>query len=261
MVPPLHRYGGKLRLPVARPAPLRCLRLAVTIARSCVLLPHRVERFEVGAWALGLRPGALPLPATESTGPPRFLGNPSACAPCSPTPVGPPRQAMRRVGTAAAQKTTAAPASSFISRLNHTARTLPVYASQPGSPPNHATLGSGWSPAFAGRDCPAGFLCKVSVMSSHVVLLTQALPGALSAETPYVGRRPEERAHHAGLQCRRALRSRASACREPVWGYSSGARTAVGLVGPRCFGYPRPRISCALARSWLRWRERRRERS
>ena len=60
---------------------------------------------------------------------------------------------------------------------------LPVYASQPGSPPNHATLGSGWSPAFAGRDCPAGFPCKVSVRFSHGVLLTQALPGALSAET------------------------------------------------------------------------------
>src|SRR6266542_2359658 len=35
---------------------------------------------------------------------------------------------------------------------------LPDYASQPGSPPNHATLGSGWSLAFAGRACPAGFV-------------------------------------------------------------------------------------------------------
>ena len=34
---------------------------------------------------------------------------------------------------------------------------LPVYASQPGSPPNHATLGSGWSLPFAGRVRPAGF--------------------------------------------------------------------------------------------------------
>jgi hypothetical protein len=27
-----------------------------------------------------------------------------------------------------------------------------VYASQPESPPNHATLGSGWWPTFAGQD-------------------------------------------------------------------------------------------------------------
>src|SRR5947208_1927092 len=64
------------------------------------------------------------------------------------------------------------------SRLTHTPRLPPVYAPQPELPPNHATLASGWSPAFAGRDRPAGFLCKVSVMSSHVVLLTRALSGA-----------------------------------------------------------------------------------
>ena len=40
---------------------------------------------------------------------------------------------------------------SGLSRLNHTAYRLPVYASQPGSPPHHATLGSGWWPALAGQ--------------------------------------------------------------------------------------------------------------
>ena len=100
---------------------------------------------------------------------------------------------FRHLSAGAAQKTTAPPAISFISRLYHAALMLPVYASQPGLPPNHATLGSGWSPAFAGRDSPAGFLCKVSVMALHGILLAQAVPGALSAETRRRDQPPKRR--------------------------------------------------------------------
>ena len=39
-----------------------------------------------------------------------------------------------------------------LSRLYHAACTLSVYASQPGSPPDHATLDSGWWPALTGQD-------------------------------------------------------------------------------------------------------------
>ena len=39
-----------------------------------------------------------------------------------------------------------------LSRLYHAACTLSVYASQPGSPPDHATLDSGWRPALTGQD-------------------------------------------------------------------------------------------------------------
>ena len=39
-----------------------------------------------------------------------------------------------------------------LSRLNHAACTLSVYASQPGSPPDHATLDSGWWPSLTGQD-------------------------------------------------------------------------------------------------------------
>ena len=38
-----------------------------------------------------------------------------------------------------------------LSRLNHAACTLSVYASQPGSPPDHATLDSGWWPTLTGQ--------------------------------------------------------------------------------------------------------------
>ena len=41
-----------------------------------------------------------------------------------------------------------------LSRLNHAACTRPVCASQPGSPPDHATLGSGWCLPFPGQDSP-----------------------------------------------------------------------------------------------------------
>ena len=52
----------------------------------------------------------------------------------------------------------------FLSGLHHAAYTFPVYASQPGSHPDHATLGYGWwlACAVAGL-APAGFLQEVSV--------------------------------------------------------------------------------------------------
>ena len=50
-----------------------------------------------------------------------------------------------------------------ISGLNRTARSLAVYASQPGSPRHHARLASGCWPSSAGRGwLPAGFQRKVS---------------------------------------------------------------------------------------------------
>jgi hypothetical protein len=51
--------------------------------------------------------------------------------------------------------TTSAPTRN-LSGLNHTAYGLSVYASQPGSPRDHATLDSGWWPTSTGRDSPAG---------------------------------------------------------------------------------------------------------
>ncbi len=93
VVPLLHRYGGELRLPAAPPAALRYLRTALTIARSSSSLPHRVERAEVGPGLFVVR-APVPPDAMETTGPPRFLGNPCACMPCSSTPAGPRCQAI-----------------------------------------------------------------------------------------------------------------------------------------------------------------------
>ena len=56
---------------------------------------HRVERFEVEPGLLAFGRVPFPFLTMETAGPPRFLGNPCACAPCSPTPVGPSRQAYK----------------------------------------------------------------------------------------------------------------------------------------------------------------------
>jgi hypothetical protein len=92
-VPRLHQYYGTLRFPAARSAALRCLRLAVPLLTLVTSLPSTAERHR-------RRPG-VSLPgdpsfrsSAEAAGPPRFLGNPTVCMPCSLTPVGPPRQAI-----------------------------------------------------------------------------------------------------------------------------------------------------------------------
>jgi hypothetical protein len=95
----------------------------------------------------------------EPSGPPRFLANPHARMPRSLTPARPRRLALPlgapvRPSTSC---TVSALACGYDFEARRAAYALPVYASQPGSPPHHATLGSGWSLPFAGRDRPAGF--------------------------------------------------------------------------------------------------------
>jgi len=53
-----------------------------------------------------------------------------------------------------ASLTASAPAALMLSRLNHTAYSLAIYASQPGLPLHHARLASGWGLAFPGRARP-----------------------------------------------------------------------------------------------------------
>ena len=106
----------------------------------------------------------------ETSGSPTFLGNPLCLCPALR-----PRQdrrtwPIRYADAAPAMSTTKAPALQ-LSRLNHTASALAVYASQEGSLPHHARLASGCQPSSTGRDwLPAGFQSKgfkdVSYISS-----------------------------------------------------------------------------------------------
>ena len=73
--------------------------------------------------------------------------------PCSPTPAGP--LALGHYCASVLSSTfvtVSTPAISPISRLNHTARSLAVYASQGGLPHRHARLASGWLASLSGRD-------------------------------------------------------------------------------------------------------------
>ena len=149
-VPLLLWYNEKIRLAAARPASLRCLRLAVPCSRS-LFAPSATSATAAG---LGLFSGCPPLSRTETTASPRFLGNPPVYMPRALRP----RRDLGAWLILSALRCCLPPTSlrrlsqSQLSRLNHAACTLPVYASQRGLLRYHATLGSGWSPAFAGQD-------------------------------------------------------------------------------------------------------------
>lgn len=103
----------------------------------------------------------------ETTGPPRFLADPHVNVPCSLTPARPRRLPFDSSALRCClppRKRRRPSRLVFISGLAHTARSLPVYASQPGSPPDHATLGSGRSLTFAGRARPAGSVRRFQLM-------------------------------------------------------------------------------------------------
>jgi len=97
-------------------------------------------------------PRLIPESPVETTGPPTFLGNPIVLLPCSSTPAGPltsghcdaatrpPLTPRRRL-----------PRAKILSRLNHMASALAVYASQRRLPERHARLASGCRPGSTGR--------------------------------------------------------------------------------------------------------------
>ena len=87
----------------------------------------------------------------EKTRPPRFLDDPCVHAPLF-DPDGAPAPGPFGTGDGVFRHANGVDSAKMIlSVLNHAACTLPVYASQPGSPPDCATLGSGWGPALAGQ--------------------------------------------------------------------------------------------------------------
>jgi len=135
------------------PTALRCLRLVVP-PRCPVSLPGLEQRPGPGP-LLPRRPRRLL--KVEKTRSPRFLGDPCLHAPLF-DPGGPLAPGHFGTNDAAFRYfNNVGSALLSLSRLDHAAYTLPVYASQPGSPPDHATLGSGWWPTFTGSGlAPAG---------------------------------------------------------------------------------------------------------
>jgi hypothetical protein len=114
---------------------------------------------------------------TEAAGPLRFLEDPTMNVPCSSTPAGPRRSATATLRCCLPPyRTTSTPAISSISRLNHTARPLAVYASQGGSPHRHARLASGWLASLIRAGLTTRWV--LSKGFSYYILPSQASPGA-----------------------------------------------------------------------------------
>ena len=148
----------------------------------------RSGRRALAAWRQeysGFAPEALRCPAVhsaETTGSPRFLGDPLCTCPA----LRPRREPRARPYTASGllpsvMRTTSAPSPHEISGLNHTACAPTVYASQGGLPHHHARLVSGCRPALPGGvGYPLGPNARFRRCSCHLFLLAQALPGAIS---------------------------------------------------------------------------------
>ena len=104
--------------------------------------PESLDHFYRGARAASARWRRRDIPGSWTT---------LAYMPRSSTPAD--RRTQATTGPAmwsSANLTTSTPHGT-LSRLYHAACTLSVYASQPGSPPDHATLDSGWWPALTGQ--------------------------------------------------------------------------------------------------------------
>ena len=141
-----------LRLPVALPAALRCLRLAVT-ALSSRFAPRRGRAHLPGSSGLFTR--SHPGFCAETIGPPGSLGSPLARMPRSSTAAE--RDDARHCATSPAAfrfLDSVGLRTPLLTRLNHAACVLPVYASQRQPPTRRPTLRNTRFPLLA-RLCGA----------------------------------------------------------------------------------------------------------
>jgi len=136
----------------------------------CVLVrSHRADT-DRQAWAFVLRcPNRIARKERRSS--PRFLGDPCAHALLF-DPGGAPTPGQYGVGAIAFRLVNSVGSTSSLSGLYDTACTPPVYASQPESPLDHATLGSGGRPILTGQDFHLG----VAVEGFRLSLSCGSLP-------------------------------------------------------------------------------------
>ena len=154
---------SRLRLLAPRRASLRFLRSALPPLRPlrsprAGRFPESLDHFYRGARAASSRWRRRDIPGSWAT---------LAYMPRSSTPADPRPQATTGPAMWSSANLTTSTPHGTLSRLNHAACTLSVYASQPGSPPDHATLDSGWWPALTGHD-------------SHLLGRIDGLPSCLS---------------------------------------------------------------------------------
>ena len=159
-VPPLHRYYQDATTP-CRSSRVSSLSLDRRYRLcTCPSLPTGTGAAPVGLVLLSRSP---PAPSSGNGRASHVPGRPSCVFALLSDPGRTSASGHQRCsGTAPAGSKTRAPAKR-ISRLNHTASTLAVYASQRRLPDHRARLASGCWPGFAGWDwLPTGSLRKVS---------------------------------------------------------------------------------------------------
>ena len=175
LVPPLLRYCEALRLPAAPPALLRFLRSAVPpLHLGLRSRGHKAQYPRTRDFS----PDSRNRTVRRRRQDPQVPGGPSVNVPCSPTPAGPPRSAttaLRCCLPPIGQRRL--PRQMLISGLNHTARTLAVYASQGGLLHRHARLASGgWPTLPGGTGYPSGPNERFQVIPSSFPRLCLAHP-------------------------------------------------------------------------------------
>jgi hypothetical protein len=172
-----------LRLPAVRPAALRCLRLAVPA--ECLFSLRAAPSTRAASLGPRNSGGPIRIVWTGNNGLSHVPGEPQCAHALFLRPrwhqAARPITAARR-GLPYMMRTTSAPTISPLSRLNHTAYALAVYASQRGSLRDHARLASGCRSALPGR---TGYLLgsyegfqACGLWTHFAVLLSQVFRGA-----------------------------------------------------------------------------------
>jgi hypothetical protein len=154
-VPRLHGYYWLLRIPAVHLAALRLLRLAIP-PRAVCSLPWGSAPLQ-RAWVRFTWSPSPPRCRRKRQGLPGSWGTPLCTCPALRPRRNPAVRPFRLSGAAFHALKGVGFRNHKVSGLHHTACELPVYASQPGSPRNHARLSSGCWPALPGGvACPLG---------------------------------------------------------------------------------------------------------
>jgi hypothetical protein len=141
---------------------------------ACVRLSLAARR-RPGAWSFRVWQLHASLCGRGNSGFLRFLGNPNVLMPCSWTPAGPRRQAIRRLRHGPRCSDDEGSHDKALSGLDSRAWARAVYASSLGSPQDHARLASGCLASFPGGiGYPQGSYERFPVCFLHPVLLSQA---------------------------------------------------------------------------------------
>jgi hypothetical protein len=227
---------GVLRIADARLASPRCPSAPRYLYGTHCSLPRWLRTASLGPGALVTRGPFAPL-RLDGWRRLRFPGSLVALplSPCSPTPIGPRRPHQNRTSRCCLLDVQSHRLlRRVITGLNHTARAFAVYASQWGSPPDHARLATDLLVrALATRDShPLGNAAKFPDYIGFSFPFARASPGAMNAYlwVPWEGRKGHSHEFQTELPARAHRLFRAlQLSTDPFWP-TTGVLTAQNLA-------------------------------